>query len=238
MTRFQINRYLINRFIQPINDTWEALQIANTQRLFGGTYPLDWCVTRDYRRLASQFRDDFTSFFNLADFSIDPTHGAFNLRTLISFDHLFSREEISGHHSLTRKTLESEFNEKHEKVRYMLSKLKKVSGSTLFIISSENIIETNDLIQLYIGMSHFFDFSSEMVIANLHMQNDTRVSTFKIGSSSRLVYLPIEANSGDDRSNIGVSSSWDQALDIFSFDPKALLRTSDWPIDHNAVNSY
>lgn len=238
LSRFQINRYLINRFIRPINDTWEALQVANKQRLFGGAYPFDWCVTRDYRRLASQFRADFDSFFDLNDFSIDPIHGAYNTKTSISFDHLFSRQKNQGRNILTRETLEAEFIEKREKVLHMLDKLRKLNGSTLFIISSENAVDMEDLAQLYLGITHFLGFSSEIVIANLYASSDKVLSTFKIRSFNRLVYLPIQMNSGDDRTAIGVSSSWDQALDFFSFEPMALLHSSNLSIDHDLINSY
>lgn len=218
LTRFQINRFLINSLLQPCSDTWEALEISNSKRLFGGSFPLDWCITRNYVHLASQFRNRFDTFFDKADFIIDVHHGAFNARSSVSFDHLFSRVSVEGKAVVTPDIFASEFQSNYSKICHLTQKLISLRGSTLFLISSAEPIPKTDLMQLYLGITSCYKHGMDFAIADLYMNGTSAGSPFLfIGGQPRIYYIPIEANLGNDRANIGVHSSWDKPLSLFRY---------------------
>lgn len=232
LTRFQINRFLINSFLHPFTDTWEALMISNSHRLFGGSFPLDWCITRGYVQLAAQFRSRFRTFFDKSDFILDPDHGALNTRTCVSFNHLFSRTSAENTAIVTPDIFDNEFESSHLKMRHLTQKLISLRGSTLFLISSDDPIPSIHLTQLYLGIASCYNHCMDFSIADLYVNGvpDNSSTFLFVDAQPRIFYIPIEANLGDDRSNIGVHSSWDKALSLFHYN-STIASSNDFLIE-------
>lgn len=213
---------------------------VDKHRLFGGAHFLDWCNTRDYDKLALCFFSDFYNFFEKEDMIIHPVISAvYNTLTDISYDHLFPRTYIDGDHVVTPENFESSYHSKREKVLYLISKLRSLRGSLLFVISSHVKIPELVLIRLYNSICHFYSFSNSIALINLHVDEAIRGTEvlFSGGSNNFIWRKQIIANTSSDRAHIGDHVSWSAALDEFELDVLA-NESANPPIDELSINGF